>query len=505
MKFYIEFTPFYDYNDKKLTLLYNRFPFLKKEPIVNVHAICWLYNKDAIKGVVLCKHGVDALVLYKLHCFDIYDEKPFITLIRKYVGNDKRITLQAAAADYDRLSSMVLESRYTPIDFIKDDAVQTEPEFPIVESQEKESANEVQDNQIQQVSNMVMYANDINGVYTQLEKLLRVFGDIEHKMSQRANNGDVPIEALKIYEARAFQLLSDYPGKLLIVDPKKLSFDVSEYQKRFSTYKISRLFKQVVPYNPPKVDENKLFEVMSKYPEIFESNQAPEDTNSVDSVISTVQPEPEKRKLEMVEEESNAAEVTYKVFPQPNKDNSELETYLGETINKTEVIHLYEQFATLIGSRHGINMFDMNNHTNYKDFINRNDGDKVCLIALRNGVPVAFMLVRDLTEENDKLKSIQIIQLYSSLKFYKALTYCHFYKWYEQKSGTGSLIRLESPKNDLQFYKEMNMVVDEEWNVLYTGWNHRMAIVGKHIPPYERYKDVLHHTTEKRIKYSNTR
>ena len=578
MKFYIEFTPFYDYNDKKLTLLYNKFPSLREEPIVNVHAICWLYNKDAIKGVVLCKHGIDALVLYKLQCIDMYDEKPFITLIRKYVGNDKRITLQAAAKDYDRLSSMVLGPKYTPVGFIKDDSEQTGAQHPIVEQQVQEPIDEVQETlneqqepmdevqeplneqqepidevqepidevqepidgvqeplneqqeplneqqepidevqepidevqykQTQPESNVLTKANKVrNDIYSQLENLLRVFGDIENKMTQYSNDGVIPREAFRLYEEKAFEILSNYPGKLLIVDPNtnNFGFDVSEYQKRFSAFKVSRSFKQVIPYNPPKVGENKLLEVMSKYPEVFESNQVPEDTNRVDSVIYTSQPETEKRKLDMVEEESHEAGVTYKIFSQTSKDASEFECTLGQPINKTEVIRLYEQFASLIGNRHAISMFDMNNHSNYKDFMNRNDGDKVVLITLYNGVPETFMLIGDLTEEKDKLKSVQITQLYSNLNFYKALTYCHFYKWYEQKNGTGSLIRLESPKNDLQFYKEMNMVVDEEWNVLYTGWNHRMAIVGKHIPPYERYKHVLHHTTEKRIKYSNTR
>ena len=110
MNFYIEFTSsFYENNDKiSLTLLDTKFP----SSIVNIHAICWLYDEedDEVLGVVLCKHDIDDLVLYKLSCFDEYDEKPFIILIRQHVGNDKRVILQTTANDYDRLSKMKLNN-----------------------------------------------------------------------------------------------------------------------------------------------------------------------------------------------------------------------------------------------------------------------------------------------------------------------------------------------------------------------------------------------------------
>ena len=48
----------------------------------------------------------------------------------------------------------------------------------------------------------------------------------------------------------------------------------------------------------------------------------------------------------------------------------------------------------------------------------------------------------------------------------------------------------------------MNMVVDEGWNFIHGTANNRMTIVGKHVPPYERYRKTLIKTIEKRIKYS---
>jgi hypothetical protein len=359
MDCHIKFTSFYEYNDELLTLLYTKFPSLQEESIVNIHAICWLYDKeDEVLGVVLCKHDNSALVLYKLSCFDEYDEKLFIFLIRQQLGNDKRIILQTTANHYDRLSRM------------------------------------------------------------------------------RLNN---PV---------------------------------------------------VVVLQPSDALENVQLESESQCEIVSQSSSSQIGSN------------PEKRKAEEIEDRPG---LTYKVFLQSGEEDSMFNTHLGEAIDKDEVIRLYEQFASLIGNRHAISMFDMNNHSNYKDFMNKKDGDKVVLITLCNGVPETFMIIGDLTEEKDKLKSVQITQLYSNLNFYKALTYCHFYKWYEQKNGTGSLIRLESPKNDLQFYKEMNMVVDEEWNVLYSGWNHRMAIVGVNVPPSDRYKVTLKKTIDKKNKSSHLR
>lgn len=106
MEYYIKFTPFYDYNDNVFTSLSTKFPSLREEQLVNIQAICCLYNEDnEIIGVVLCKHETEVLVLQNLFCLDNYDEKPFIMLICQYVGNGKCIILQTNEKEYDRLNS----------------------------------------------------------------------------------------------------------------------------------------------------------------------------------------------------------------------------------------------------------------------------------------------------------------------------------------------------------------------------------------------------------------
>ena len=147
----------------------------------------------------------------------------------------------------------------------------------------------------------------------------------------------------------------------------------------------------------------------------------------------------------------------------------------------------------------------MNNPNNYKKFMDKKDGDKVLLVAVCNNTPVSFMMVRDLTEREDKNASVQITHFYSNQNVYMAITYCHFYKWFEEERGHESLIRLESPKKDLYFYKEMNMVMDEEWNVIDGTNNNRMAKVGINEPPYDRYKVTLKKTIDKENKSSHLR
>lgn len=359
MDCHIKFTSFYEYNDELLTSLYTKFPSLQEEPIVNVHAICWLYDEeDEVLGVVLCKHDNSALVLYKLSCFDEYDEKPFIFLIRQKLGNDKRIILQTTANHYSKLSRMRLRN-------------------PVV-----------------------------------------------------------------------------------------------------------------VVLQPSDALENVQLESESQCEIVSQSSSSQIGSN------------PEKRKAEEIEDRPG---LTYKVFLQSGEEDSMFNTHLGEAIDKDEVIRLYEQFASLLGSRHIINVFDMNNPNNYKKFMDKKDGDKVLLVAVCNNTPVSFMMVRDLTEREDKIASVQITHFYSNQNVYMAITYCHFYKWFEEERGHESLIRLESPKKDLYFYKEMNMVVDEEWNVIDGASNNRMAIVGVNVPPSDRYKVTLKKTIDKKNKSSHLR
>ena len=155
-KFYIAF---YEYNNEILTLLYTNFPSLQEESIANIPAICWLYDDlNEILGVVLCKHDNSALILYKLCCFDEYDEKLFIILIRERVGNDKRIILQTTANHYDRLSRMRLRNPVVvvlqPSDALEKVQLESEPQCEIVSQSsssqigtnlEKRKAEEIED------------------------------------------------------------------------------------------------------------------------------------------------------------------------------------------------------------------------------------------------------------------------------------------------------------------------------------------------------------------------
>jgi len=392
MKFHVKFVSFYDFTDDVLTLLHVTFPSLRSISLGNVQAICWLYKKvDKIAGVSLIIQDEGDLILNKLFCFDLYNEKRFITLIRKYVGNDMKIRLKTTKKDYFRLSNMELDDKYTPIEVMLEDDEPTD-----------QNDNEPQ---------------------TMVDK-------------EKANTGVTDEQYVEEESHVSNESRNSHASSIISVDRS--------------------------------------------------------DTNFV-----------EKRKSDTLSEEVNG--IIYKIFLQQDCLNSELKSDLGIGIGKSEVVQLYEHFTLLIGTRIGVSVFDMNNNSSYKNFMNRKDGEKILLITLYNNTPVSWMIIRDLTEREDKNASFQITQFYSTKNIYMGLTYCHFYKWVEQTQGEYSLIRLESPKKDLNFYKEMNMVVDTEWNLVDGTHNNRMAIVGKDAPPHDYYQTALKKVIEKKQKTCHSR
>ena len=63
---------------------------------------------------------------------------------------------------------------------------------------------------------------------------------------------------------------------------------------------------------------------------------------------------------------------------------------------------LLREFSQLENKMTKHRHFDMSDHDNNQRFIDKKDGDKVFLITMFNDIPVAFMIVRDLTEKIDK-------------------------------------------------------------------------------------------------------